>query len=524
MSKYFIKISIISVLICSNFFALGAASENGEKKDKEVTAAKEGKEKSSEKASEEKPKEKSDKIFLSGKELEYIVQTGMMPILKDDGKIRAQVFYIYYAVSDGEGKRIAFNSPASRPVMFCFNGGPGASSAWLHLGGIGPKKIKLPADGLSAKTVAEIIPNPNTVLDFADLVFVDPVSTGLSRVTEGEKPESFFGVEEDIQAAAEFIRLFTTREQRWQSPKFLCGESYGAMRVAGLSDYLQDKYSMYFDGLILISGLLNFQTILSDSGNDLPYIFFLPNMTATAYYHGKLPAELQADLKKAVSESKKFAYNEYAIALLKGNSLSSEEKKAICEKLSNLTGLDQELINEQNLRIDMSLFRKMLLRKEGKIIGRFDGRVSVEDSDKASQRVDFDPSLAMVSGVLSSGINSYVRSELGYESDTPYHLLTGLPWRWSSFEGRYVSADNRLARAFKKNPQLRILVITGMRDLAVPEASIPYSIDHINIPETARSKISFVSFESGHMMYFYEPDAKKLRETIGDFIGNIHGQ
>ncbi|HEV7866386.1 MAG TPA: hypothetical protein VGO90_01790, partial [Chthoniobacteraceae bacterium] len=424
----------------------------------------------------------------------------------------------YYAAVDPEGKRLGAKDASTRSITFCFNGGPGASAVWLHLGGLGPRRLDFPPDGLTPSTVSRVVDNPNSILDATDLVFVDPVSTGLSRAAKGEKPEQFYGVEEDIQAVGEFVRLFTTREQRWASPKFFCGESYGVTRVAGLADYLQEKHGFYAEGLMLMSGLLSFQTISPALGNDLPYLTFLPGLTATAHFHKKLPPDLQSDFEKAVRESRAFANGEYALALLRGQELSPEERRTIAEKLARFTGLGVEQIDEQDLRIDPSFFREMLLRKEGKILGRFDARVTSEDGDRSEQRPEFDPSFSNIVGGFSSAVNAYVRGELGYESDHPYHVLTGLPWKWSSFEGRYVSTEGRLAEAMKTNPRLRVVVLTGYRDLAVPEDSMRYSLAHLPLPASRRANVSWQRYESGHMMYLFQPDAEKLRRDLLEFL------
>jgi len=494
-----------------------ANPEAHEKKPAEGADKKDAKEPGKE-AKEEKPKEKAGHVTLGGAEVHYLAQTGMMPLLKDDGTPRANVFYVYYAATDAKGKRLAAQDAGSRPITFCFNGGPGASAVWLHLGGLGPRRLDLPADGLSPQTVTKIVDNPNSILDATDLVFVDPVSTGLSRAAKGEKAEQFFNVDEDIQAAGEFVRLFTTREQRWESPKYLCGESYGVMRVSGLVAYLQEKHGLYPEGLILMSGLINFQTLSPDTGNDLPYAVFLPGMTATAHYHKKLAPELQADMEKAVSASREWAQNDYILALQKGGDLTPEERHKVAEKLAYFTGLTVEDADDQDLRIDPSFFRKNLLRKEGKIIGRFDARVIGDDGDRSEPRPEYDPSFSNISGGFSSAVNAYIRGELGYDSDFPYHLLASLPWKWSGFEGRYVTTEDKFAHAMKTNPRLRVLVLTSRRDLAVPEDSMRYSIAHMQIPRRLRANIEFQRFESGHMMYLYRPDAEKLRHNLTQFI------
>ncbi len=469
-------------------------------------------------AKEEKPKEHTGKVTLGGAEVSYVAQTGTIPVLKDDGTPRASVFYVYYAATDADGKRLATKDAGARPITFFFNGGPGASSVWLHLGGLGPRRLDLPPDGLTPSTVAKVVDNPNSILDASDLVFVDPVSTGLSRAAKGEKPEQFYGVNEDIEAVGEFVRLFTTREQRWSSPKYFCGESYGVLRVAGLAQYLQEKHGFFAEGLMLMSGLVNFGTISSEQGNDLPHVVFLPGFTATAHFHKKLAPDLQADLGKAIAESRAFAQGDYTLALMQGSYLPEEQRRRVAEKVARFTGLSVEQIEEQDLRIDASYFREMLLRKEGKILGRFDARVTGEDGDRSELRPEFDPSFSNIVGGFSSAVNAYVRGELGYESDHPYHVLNGLPWKYSAFEGRHISTESRLAQAMKNNPRLRVVVLAGYRDLAVPEDSMRYSLSHLTLPKGARANIAFQHYESGHMMYLYLPDAEKLRKDLLEFV------
>ena len=475
---------------------------------------KEEKKEPAEKTKTEKPKERAGTVTLGGAEVKYVAQTGTIPVLKDDGGVKADVFYVYYAATDTDGKRLAAQAGNTRPITFCFNGGPGASAVWLHLGGLGPRRLDLPPDGLTPSTVSRVVDNPNSILDATDLVFVDPVSTGLSRAAKGEKPEQFFGLDEDIAAVGEFVRLFTTREQRWASPKYLLGESYGVMRVSGLASYLQQKHGLYTEGLVLMSGLINFGTLSAGPGHDLPYILYLPALTATAHYHKKLPADLMGDVDKAVAEARAFAQGEYGVALLKGADLKPQERRRVAEKIARFTGLTADLVEEQNLRIEPSFFRKALLRKEGQIIGRFDARVLGEDGDPSDWQPGYDPSFSNIVGGFASAVNAYIRGELGYESDHPYHVLNGLPWKWPGFEGRYVSTEERLANAMKTNPKMRVLVLTGRRDLAVPEDSMRYSLSHLTLPASVRKNIATEHYDSGHMMYLLRADAEKLRADL----------
>ena len=485
----------------------------------ETDSKKEEKKDAPEKTKEEKPKERAGTITLGGTEVKYVAQTGTIPVLKDDGGVKADVFYVYYAATGADGKRLATQLGSTRPITFCFNGGPGASAVWLHLGGLGPRRLDFPPDGLAPSTVLRVVDNPNSILDATDLVFVDPVATGLSRAAKGEKPEQFFGLDEDIAAVGEFVRLFTTREQRWGSPKHLLGESYGVTRVSGLAAYLQHQHGLFADGLMLMSGLTNFGTLRPGPGNDLPFILFLPTMTATAHYHKKLPADLMGDVDQAMAESRAFAEGEYVVALLKGAALPPDERRRVAEKLARFTGLSADLAEEQNLRIDPSFFRKALLRKEGKIIGRFDARVLGEDGEPGDPQPGYDPSFSNIVGGFASAVNAYVRGELGYESDHPYRVLNaGLPWKWSSFEGRYVSTDERLANAMRTNPKMRVLVLAGRRDLAVPEDSLRHSLSHLALPASVRKNITTERYDSGHMMYLLRSDAEKLRADLLRFL------
>ncbi len=482
------------------------ASAEDKKDEKKEDKGKEAK-------SEAKIKETRGSVKIAGADINYLAKTGTLPLLKDDGSPRADVFFVYYSVTDADGKPLAQKDP-SRPIMYCFNGGPGSAAVWLHFGGLGPQKIELPPDGKTFAALGQIAPNPLSVLDAADLVFLDPVGTGGSRPAKGEKGEQFWGVDEDIEACGEFIRTFTTRENRWMSPKYLCGESYGGLRGSGLSDYLQDRHGMMLSGFVCVSGVINFATIGAGEANDLPYLTFLPAFAATAHFHGKLAGDLEQVLK----EAKEFAFGEYAVALLKGQNLSAEEKKRIAEKVAHFTGLTVEQVLDRNLRVDASAFRELLLRKEGKILGRYDARVTSEDGDRSGNSPEFDPSYTGVVGPFNAMANAYLRGTLGWESENPYRVLGGLPWNYTKFANRYAGMDRALGEAMKVNPQFRVLVCAGLRDLAVPMEATKYSLDHLAIPESLRKNITYARFDSGHMMYLLDKDAVKLREEIVKFI------
>jgi len=492
--------------------AEGEKKPDGDKKDEAKPAEK----KAEDKGKEDKPKESKGSVTIGGTEIKYVAKTGTLPLLKDDGSgERARVFYVYYAAVDAQGKPLGGGDPANRPITYCFNGGPGSSAVWLHFGGLGPKKVEMDHDGLEPRVRGPVVPNPRSVLDVTDLVFIDPVGTGASRPSKGEKGEQFWGVNGDIESVGEFIRSFTTRELRWASPKYLCGESYGGVRGAGLCDFLQSKHGLYVDGFMCVSGVMNFATL----NTELPgLVCFLPSYTATAHFHGKLPPDLQADRAKAIAESREFAQGEYANALIRGASLPAADRARVAAKLARLTGLERDLIERAHLVIEPKLFYANLLRKEGKIIGRFDGRVTSEDYDQLRNAPEFDPSYTNVYGSFAAAANASIRGDLGYEFELPYRVLGGVSWSWHDFEGEEVNVEERLGHALKSNPRLRVLFCLGLRDLAVPADAALYSIAHLPIPESLRKNLTVEYYESGHMMYLNQPDAEKLRRDMVRFI------
>lgn len=447
-------------------------------------------------------------ITIGESELTYIAETGMLPLLKNDGTAKASMFYVAYTLEGGE---------SSRPIIYCFNGGPGASAVWLHLGGLGPKRALVNPDATLPPPPYELVANHHTVLQHADLVFIDPVATGYSRPMEDEKADQFFGKRPDIEAMSEFIVLYTTRHHRWGSPKYLCGESYGVFRAAGIADYLQDRHGMFLNGLLLVSGLVDYGTIRSGSTNDLPYSIFLPTLTAVAHFHQQLPSDLQQDLNRAITESRVFASGDYLRALFAGDSLPKDQQEKVASTLSRLTGISKEIVVENRLRISPSMFRKKLLAEKGLICGRYDGRITGRDGDRSSTSSGFDPSYMAALGPLSAAMNAYVREELLFESDLPYKALAGVhPWKFE--ENTYSSTAADLASAMSKNPHLRVLVMTGRCDLAVPPDAMRYSINHLEIDPKIRANVSFEEYSSGHMMYLNLPDLQKLGEDVAKFL------
>lgn len=450
-------------------------------------------------------------IAIGGKRVAYTAETGMLPILKNDGSAKASVFYVAYT------RRNTTNS-ATRPVTFCFNGGPGSASLWLHLGAFGPRRAKMNPDGSQPPPPFSLVDNEFSVLDASDLVFIDPVATGFSRAAKDEKAGDFFGESGDVDSVSEFIRLWTTRHERWLSPKYLCGESYGMFRAAGLADHLRSEYGMYLNGVILISGVLDFGMISPGQGNDMPYPLYLPSYTAAAHYHKKLPDDLQADLEKALAECRQFAHSEYPAALQSGSAIEPAEKEKIVAELARLTGLPARVIVDNRLRIDPDTFRKQLLHDEGLILGGYDARLTGRDGDPSNPNPEFDPSAAAVMGAFSAGMNAYVRGELKFQDDLPYAIFGNVhPWNYGG-PNSYPKASERLASVMNQNPYMRVLLCGGRCDLVCPVDTVRYSFAHIPLADEYHKNITFAEFDAGHMMYINQPDLEKLHAAFEDFV------
>ncbi|MBV9266918.1 MAG: peptidase S10 [Acidobacteriaceae bacterium] len=458
---------------------------------------------------EEKTSKTQHTIRVGGEELHYTAIAGTLLLRKDDGKPKASMFYVSYTLDGADVTK--------RPLTFAFNGGPGSSSVWLHMGALGPRRVPLTAEGMPVPPPYHVVDNEQTALPYTDLVFIDPVTTGFSRNAPGEDPKQFHGVEGDLQSVSEFVHLYLTKYQRWASPKFLAGESYGTTRAAALSQYLIQNDGIYLNGITLVSSVLNFQTLLFRKGNDLPYIVYLPSYTATAWYHKKLPQDLQnGDLERAVDESRKFAGTAYAEALLKGSALQESERKDVIRQVARFTGLSPEYVDNSNLRIEDQRFMKELLRSEKRTVGRFDSRVEGTDEDAVADRPEYDPSYAAVLGAYTAALNEYVRKELNWQTDLTYEILTSKvqPWNFSEATNAYLNVADRLAGAMAANPFMHILQVNGYYDLATPFYATEYTFDHLGISANLRNNISMSYCGAGHMLYLKESCLGSLRETM----------
>lgn len=464
------------------------------------------------------PREKLSKtqhtVTIDGQEIAYTATAGTLVLKEERGEPKATIFFVAYTRDDVE-------EPSERPLTFAFNGGPGSSSVWLHLGLFGPRRVQLfDDDGERLPPPGHLIDNAHSLLDVTDLVFIDPVTTGYSRAVSDEEAPAFHAFDEDIKSVGEFIRLYTTRFQRWASPKFLAGESYGTTRAAGLAGYLQDRQGMYLNGILLISTVLNFQTLRFDVGNDLPYQLFLPTYAATAWYHQQLSDDLQQrPLREFLDEVEAFVRLDYMPALLKGDVLAANERARIAEQIARYTGTSPAYVEHADLRLEIFRFTKELLRRERRTVGRLDSRFTAVDRDAAGEKFEFDPSYALIQGPFTAMLNHYVRAELGFESDLPYEILTGRvqPWDYGEHQNQYVNVAETLRQEISRNPHLRVFVANGYYDLATPYAATEYTFNHLQLDAALRDNITLAHYAAGHMIYIHEPSLVELRQDLLDF-------
>ena len=449
----------------------------------------------------------------SGAHFSYTVTTGMMPIRGEKGEKEADVFFMAYTREEG-------TDHAKRPLMFSFNGGPGSASVWLHLGALGPKRVKMLDDGNLPAPPYQLVDNPESWLEHTDLVFIDPVGTGYSRPAKPELGKKFWGVKGDIESIGEFIRLYLTRYSRWTSPLFLVGESYGTTRAAGLSDHLLN-HGIALNGILLVSSILNFQTASFTRGNDLPYVLFLPTYTATAWYHKRLAPELQNSLPETLAEAERWAETEYAAALMRGDALTAEERAAVIAKLSRYTGLEPRYLEDCNLRVEIFRFCKELLRTQRRTVGRLDSRIKGLDELASSETPDFDPSMSAIRPPYTALFNDYVRNVLKYETDEEYYILGGgikNPWDWNIDRMGYADTSEALRAAFAKNPYMKLFVASGYYDLATPYFATEYTLAHMGLDPSLRDNIQTGEYEAGHMMYIHTASLTKLKQDISAFL------
>ena len=441
---------------------------------------------------------------INGQAISYSAEAGWLPI-REDGKVVAKMFYIAYT-------RSGVQDPATRPLMFSFNGGPGTASVWMHMGYTGPRRVVYDDEGFALRPPGGLEDNPHSILDAADIVYIDPIATGFSRMMDGEDEHRFHGKLSDIRSVAEFIRLYLVRKNRWMSPKFVIGESYGTTRASGLAGALVSQHQIYLNGVILVS-----MTGLDlEQGVDVNYATQLPQLTATAWYHRQLPVELQSrPLRDVLDEAEAFAMGDYLLALVKGDAVPDVERDAVAARVARFTGVSADYVKATNLRINTRQYWKELLRDQRLTVGRLDSRYLGIDREAAGENPEFDPALADWNGAFSDAVNRYLRDELRYNPDIKYNVWGSVrPWQ----QDPQANVGDMLREAMRNNPYLKVLIQAGYYDAATDYFGAMYTISHLQPGGEFRDRFRFTFYESGHMMYLRKPDLAKSNQDLRDFI------
>jgi carboxypeptidase C (cathepsin A) len=441
----------------------------------------------------------------------------------DQGEDRKAVFfYVSYVEDDAD--------PATRPILFAFNGGPGSSTVWLHLGLFGPRRVEVDDYGFPMGTPGRLIPNEQSLLDCTDVVVVDAVGTGFSTAEPKDKEKDFHHFSRDIEAFSDFIIAYLNRNHRWASPKYLAGESYGTTRGAAIAANLFAPHGVELNGLILISSVLNFQTIGQDRatlmfqpGNDLPYMVFLPTYAATAWYHGRLSKKRQSQtLRQVLDDVEEFAIGPYWSALAKGSALDDKERKTIATRLGEFTGISAPYIDRYDLRLHIHRFCKELMRDDRRTVGRLDSRYVGIDRVADGDGIESDPASNRISAQYTSALNDYLRAELGFDDESFYQTLStevNESWDYEEFKGRYVDTSESLRDVMSRSG-LEVFVANGYFDLATPHFATEYTFNHLGLDESLRSNVTMGYYEAGHMMYLHKPSLVKLATDLRAFIAS----
>jgi len=458
------------------------------------------------------PVETQHELTLEDRRLAYTARAGVIPLKDAFDETEAEIFFVAYEL---EGT----DDPAARPITFLFNGGPGSSAIWLHMGAAGPKRVRMQRKGWMPPPPFVLEENGQTWLQHTDLVFIDPVGTGFSRAAKEEFDERYWSFKGDLESVGAFIRLYLTRYQRWLSPKYLGGESYGTTRAAGLAGHLADR-GIAFNGVILLSSAMDLRAIWFTEGDDLPYQLFVPTYAATAWYHHKLDSDLMdLSLTDLTAEVKAWAESDLTVALMKGDRITASERQEVAQKLARYTGLELDYVLGTNLRINIHRFCKELLRDEKRSVGRLDSRFKGIEALAVTERPEFDPSMTAILAPYNATFNDYVRSELGVETDMLYEPLNQTvneKWAWE--KGSLPSTGEALRGAMAKNPFLKVFVGQGYYDLATPYLATEYMITHMNIDATLRDNVRMETYEAGHMFYLDVDSLAALTSHVAEFI------
>jgi len=460
----------------------------------------------------------SHEVKIGGKVVSYTATAGTQLMKNDEGEAIALMGYTAY-IADGKNAK-------SRPLMFAYNGGPGSASIWLHMGILGPQRAVATDADFSPNGPFRHVDNEFSIIDEVDLVMIDPVGTGFSKPVGEGKGEDFWGVDQDIRSVSAFIAQFVTENGRWASPKFILGESYGGMRSGGVAWHLLQEYNLGLNGVVLVSPFMEMTTGFVGLGIDLPHIMFLPTYASTAWYHDALDNK-PADFENFMAEVEQFALQEYAPALLMGNSLAAEQRQAVLAKLSRYTGLSRDYWDRANLRISEGQFTKELLRSRGKTVGRVDSRFKGDSINLLGEQAFYDPFSSSIGPPFLAAFMDYYRSELGVKTDQQY-VVSGklwMKWDWhhaqpdmGGFNLPFPNTLVDLSLAMKQNPNMKVLYQQGWFDLATPHLATKYYIDHMDITPELRENVSLEMYEAGHMMYIHEPSMAKFKQDLATFV------
>ncbi|MEJ2727146.1 MAG: peptidase S10 [Deltaproteobacteria bacterium] len=468
-------------------------------------------------ASREKLSVTHHSLLLNDRAFDYTATAGRLPVVDKSGKHEADIFFIAYTKEEVQDL-------ALRPITFAFNGGPGASSIWLNFGAFGPKRVVLPEEPQPAAPPYQIVDNTYCLLDLTDLVFIDPVGTGFSRPTAGIEATAFYGIDKDVSSIGEFIRAYVTRFERWESPKFLAGESYGGFRAVLLAGHLHGRYGMDCNGLILLSPALGFQNFVFAPGNLLPYTLFLPAYTAAAFYHKKLAPPLLSDLNQTLGQVETWAMKEYLLALGRGDSLTAQERQGVADKLAAYTGISEEYIQRQKLRITNRQFSRELLRSRGLVVGILDSRLKAV-AESADDFFD-EPDLLLTIGPYAGALNSHLKRDLKYDSDLPYRFFSpeaNSSWNFGSARQGYPCVTHSLAALVTRFGYFKVFIARGYYDLDIGYFATAYAINHLGLPSALRTNITLRFYDAGHQIYVHLPSLKRLKGDVADFIKKSKG-
>ena len=439
----------------------------------------------------------------------------------DLNDVKAEFFYVSYTKDDAD--------PATRPVLFCFNGGPGSSTVWLHLGLFGPKRMELDDDGFKQGMQGRLVENDYSILDKADVVCVDAIGTGFSTTAKDKDEKEFHHFKHDVEAFSHFIVHYLNKNGRWASPKYLAGESYGTLRGAAIANDLFVNHGVEFNGIILISAILNFQTSGIDSktlmvhpGNDLPFAVYLPTYAATAWYHGALPEEHQAKpLRELLDEVEEFALGDYWLALAQGDQLDEVTRKEIASRVGDYTGLGATYLDRYDLRLHIIRFCKELLREQRRTVGRIDSRYTGIDRVPDGDNIEADPSLDATGAVATSALNNYLRQELEFDSEKIYNIMSmkvNERWNYEDFKNRYVDTSEKMRELMSRSNGTKVFVANGYYDLATPHFATEYTFSHMGLDPEVRGNVRMEYYEAGHMMYVHQPSLERLASHLREFV------